>query len=128
MNVPCISVIIPAYNHEPYIAAALQSVLQQTFGDFELIVIDDGSKDNTWYEIQQIVDTRLRAFRQENRGAAATINRGIEMARGRYVTILNSDDVYHPERLALCWPTWRIIPMYRCWRRRLNRSIGKEGC
>lgn len=102
MTDPCISVIVPAYNHESYIASALQSVFQQTFADFELIVIDDGSKDNTWWEIQQFTDERMRAFRQENRGAAAAINRGIEMARGRYVTILNSDDVYHPERFALC--------------------------
>ncbi len=102
MNDPCISVIVPAYNHESYVAAAIDSVLKQTFADFELLIIDDGSRDNTWFEIQRFADERIRCFRQENRGAAAAINRGIEMARGRYIAILNSDDVYHPERLALC--------------------------
>ncbi|WP_028323418.1 glycosyltransferase [Desulfatirhabdium butyrativorans] len=102
MSDPCISVILPAYNHEIYVASAIDTVLKQTFADFELLIIDDGSRDNTWFEIQRFTDERIRSFRQENRGAAAAINRGIEMARGRYIAILNSDDVYHPERLALC--------------------------
>ena len=94
-----VSVIIPAYNHEAYVGEAIASVLAQELADFELIVIDDGSTDATAERIQAFDDPRIRFFRQENRGAAATLNRGLELARGRYLAILNSDDRYHSERL-----------------------------
>jgi len=97
-----ISVIIPAYNHEQYIGSAIESVLNQTFGDFELIIINDGSTDNTEKIILQYDDPRIRYYSQENRGAHNTINRGISLANGEYVSILNSDDIYHPERLNKC--------------------------
>lgn len=99
-GIPRVSVIIPAYNHEGYIGEALQSVLSQSFEDFEIIVIDDGSKDHTPTEINRFQDPRMRFFEQENKGAARTINRGISLSRGEFISILNSDDVYHPERLA----------------------------
>ncbi|MGD9975182.1 MAG: glycosyltransferase family 2 protein, partial [Desulfatirhabdiaceae bacterium] len=101
MQSPLISVIIPAYNHESYVSDAIHSVLKQSFTDFEMIVIDDGSTDNTLFEIKQIKDPRIRLLHQENIGAAATINRGIELSQGRYITILNSDDLYHADRLAI---------------------------
>ncbi|MFZ3045450.1 MAG: glycosyltransferase, partial [Desulfatirhabdiaceae bacterium] len=101
MQSPLISVIIPAYNHESYIVDAIQSVLKQSFSDCEVIVIDDGSTDNTLYEIKKITDPRIRLFHQKNIGAAATINRGIDLSQGQYITILNSDDVYHSDRLAI---------------------------
>jgi glycosyltransferase involved in cell wall biosynthesis len=97
---PRISVIIPAYNHESYILDAVKSVLEQTWTDFELIIIDDGSTDRTLQVLEGIADPRIRLVRQENRGAAGTINRGIDLAQGQYIAILNSDDLYHPERLA----------------------------
>ena len=97
-----ISVIIPAYNHEKYIGASIESVLGQTFKDFELIIINDGSADNTEREILKYDDSRIIYLSQENRGAHNTINKGIDMAKGEYISILNSDDVYHPDRLALC--------------------------
>jgi|GEM_PF-517294 len=96
-----ISVIIPAYNHELFVADAINSVLLQSFADFEIIAIDDGSTDNTFAEIKKINDPRIRLFHQTNIGAAGTINRGIELSQGQYITILNSDDLYHPERLAM---------------------------
>ena len=98
---PVISVIIPAYNHEMFVADAIGSVLNQSFSDFEIIAIDDGSTDNTFDEIRKIDDPRIRLFRQKNIGAAQTINRGIDMSQGQYITILNSDDMYHPDRLSL---------------------------
>ena len=97
---PKVSVIIPAYNHERFVAAAVESVRSQTLADFELIIIDDGSTDRTLQVLEGIADPRIRLLSQENRGAAGTINRGIGLARCPYIAILNSDDVYHPERLA----------------------------
>ena len=101
MQSPLISIIIPAYNHEMFVADAINSVLNQSFADFEIIVIDDGSTDNTLAEIKKIDDPRIRLFHQTNIGAAKTINRGIDLSHGQYITILNSDDMYHPDRLAL---------------------------
>jgi glycosyltransferase involved in cell wall biosynthesis len=91
---PLISVIIPAYNHQRFIGAAVDSVLQQTVSDFELIVIDDGSTDNTGQIVRGYSDPRLTYLHQENKDAFNTINRGLSLAKGRYITILNSDDVY----------------------------------
>ena len=82
MKNPKASVIIPAYNHEKYIGEAIQSVLDQTFEDFELIIINDGSSDNTEAEILKFRDERIRYYSQENRGLSATLNRGLELARG----------------------------------------------
>jgi len=96
---PRVSVIIPAYNHEKFIGEAIGSVLTQTYSDFELIVIDDGSTDGTGALAKSFKDSRLRCFTQKNKGTPRTINRGIKIARGEFIAILDSDDVYHPERL-----------------------------
>lgn len=96
---PLISVIIPAYNHQRFIGAAVDSVLQQTISDLELIVIDDGSTDNTGEIVKGYSDPRLTYLHQENRDAYNTINRGLSLAKGQYVAILNSDDVYALDRL-----------------------------
>jgi glycosyltransferase involved in cell wall biosynthesis len=94
-----ISVVIPAYNHEKFIGAAVDSVLQQSWADLELLVIDDGSTDRTGDIVQAYDDPRISYFYQENQDAYNTINRGLGMARGDYVAILNSDDVYSLDRL-----------------------------
>lgn len=99
MGTPVVSVIIPAYNHERFIGPAIGSVLAQTFEDFELIVIDDGSTDRTWDVIQGLRDSRLICHRQQNQDAYNTLNRGLHLARGRFTAVLNSDDVYMPGRL-----------------------------
>jgi glycosyltransferase involved in cell wall biosynthesis len=97
---PKVSVVIPAYNHERYVGPAIESVLGQTAGDLELIVIDDASADATWEVVQSYSDGRIRASRHEqNQGAVKTLNEGLRLARGEYLTLLNSDDAYHPERL-----------------------------
>ena len=95
---PRISVIIPAYNHEKFIGAAIDSVLGQTIDDFELIVINDGSTDSTGEIVQSYSDPRISYYYQENQDAYNTINRGLGLVRGRYVAILNSDDVYTTDR------------------------------
>jgi len=97
-----ISVIIPAYNHEKYIAEAITSVLNQSCQDFELIIINDGSTDSTEQRILSIQDRRIQYLSQKNSGAHSAINLGISLARGEYVSILNSDDVYAPDRLEKC--------------------------
>jgi glycosyltransferase involved in cell wall biosynthesis/SAM-dependent methyltransferase len=99
---PKISVIVPAYNHEKYINKALDSLQTQTVGDFEVIVVDDGSMDGTARVVERFVensDLNIRLVVQKNSGAHAAINYGITEAAGEYIAILNSDDFYHPERL-----------------------------
>lgn len=98
MSNPTVSVVMPVYNGENYLRVAIESVLRQTFQDFEIIVIDDGSKDST-PDIAQSFD-RVRYVRQENAGAAAAVNHGIRCARGRYFAWLSHDDLYAPEKLA----------------------------
>ncbi len=102
MPPPLISVVIPAYNHEQYIGAAIDSVLEQSISDLELIIVDDGSTDNTAKVIQSYDDPRISYTWQENQDAYNTINRGMGMARGAYISILNSDDVYTKDRLEKC--------------------------
>ncbi len=96
---PRISVVIPAYNHERFIGPAIDSVLNQTWTDLELIIVDDGSTDNTAKVIEAYDDPRLSYTWQENQDAFNTINRGMSLARGEYIAILNSDDIYTLDRL-----------------------------
>jgi glycosyltransferase involved in cell wall biosynthesis len=95
---PTVSVVLPLYNCTAYVGEAIESILAQTYADFELIVIDDGSTDETPRIAQGYRDPRLRFLAQENRGLAATLNRGIGLARGRYVARQDQDDVSRPER------------------------------
>lgn len=97
---PRVSVVLPVYNGEQWIEGAIRCVLDQHFTDFELIVIDDGSKDNSWALISAISDARIRAYRQNNKGLAATLNFGINRARGALIARQDQDDWMHPERLA----------------------------
>ena len=99
MSSPLISVVIPAYNHERFVGEAVESVLDQSCSDLELIVVDDGSTDQTGDIVKGYSDKRLRYYFQENQDAFNTINRGISLAKGKYVSILNSDDVYEVNRL-----------------------------
>ncbi len=94
-----ISVVLPSYNHAAYVAEAVRSVLSQSLTDLELIIVDDGSQDASLDILSGFSDCRLRLYSQPNQGAHAAINRGLSMATGNYLAILNSDDVYHPQRL-----------------------------
>lgn len=94
-----VSVIIPSYNHAPYIGDAVESVFSQSYTDFELIVVEDGSTDNSLEVLSGFSDPRLKILTQPNQGAHAAINRGLRAATGEYLAILNSDDRYHPLRL-----------------------------
>jgi glycosyltransferase involved in cell wall biosynthesis len=97
---PRVSVVIPAYNHGRFVGEAVRSVLAQTMADLELIVVDDGSTDDTLAVVESIRDPRLRVIAQPNRGTHAAINAGMRAASAPLLAILNSDDVYAPERLA----------------------------
>src|SRR3972149_8504173 len=101
MGTPKGSSVIPAYNHEKYVGEAIQSVLEQTFPDFELIIINDGSTDNTESEILKFKDDRIRYYSQENRGLSATLNRGIELARGEFFNFLPSDDIFYQDKIEI---------------------------
>ncbi|CAN7278809.1 glycosyltransferase family 2 protein [Paenibacillus sp. LjRoot56] len=97
-----VSVIIPLYNHEKFISEAISSVLNQSYANLELIIIDDGSKDSSYSIAESFKDSRIILLKHENRGAHHTINRGLEMASGEYLTILNSDDSFEKDRLEKC--------------------------
>jgi hypothetical protein len=96
-----VSVIIPAYNQGAYLKEALESVLAQTYPDFEAIVVDDGSTDTTSKVVHAYSDLRICYVYQENRGLSAARNTGIRHAQGEYLTYLDSDDLFLPEKLAL---------------------------
>ncbi len=103
---PLVSVIIPCYNHEPYVAACIRSVLDQTYQPIELIVIDDGSRDGSVAQIQALAAAcRQRFVRsvfiyRENRGLTATLNQAIGLSQGSYLAIMASDDVMYPDKTA----------------------------
>ncbi|HSA05956.1 MAG TPA: glycosyltransferase [Candidatus Gastranaerophilales bacterium] len=96
-----ISIIIPAYNAENYIKNAINSVLNQTYQNFEIIIINDGSTDNTENVIKQFDDTRIKYFYQENQGVSSARNKGIELSQGEYIAFLDADDLWLPEKLQL---------------------------
>lgn len=96
-----VSVVIPTYNRAHLIKDAVQSVLAQTLEDFELIVVDDGSTDNTREVMADLQSDRVHYIFQENRGASAARNAGIHASIGKYVTFLDSDDLYLPDKLAV---------------------------
>jgi len=101
-SVPAVSVIMPAYNCERYIEQAIRSVMGQTFTDWELIVIDDGSSDSTREIIERLAgeDSRIIPMPNEkNIGVARARNRGFDVSRGRYVALLDSDDVWREDKL-----------------------------
>jgi glycosyltransferase involved in cell wall biosynthesis len=96
---PEISVIIPAYNASRTIGAAVESVLAQTFTDFELLVIDDGSQDDTADVVSALDDPRVNCVRTENGGVSLARNRGLDIAAGSYVAFLDADDAWRPTKL-----------------------------
>ena len=94
-----VSVVMGVYNKADYVGSSLRSVLAQTYGHFELIVVDDASTDDTAAVMTAITDPRVRYVRKEHGGAAAARNRGIAEAKGEFIAFQDSDDVWHSDKL-----------------------------
>jgi tetratricopeptide (TPR) repeat protein len=97
-----VSIIIPTYNHAHYLAEAIESILAQTFTDWEAIIVDDGSTDSTFEVVSRFTDARIHYIHQENAGLAAARNRGIRAAGQEYLAFLDADDEWEPNFLAQC--------------------------
>jgi len=100
-NDPRVSVVMPVHNGELYLREALESILKQTFGDFEFIIIDDGSTDATRDILRSYADPRIRlVYNEHNIGLTKSLNKGLGLAQGEYIARQDADDISHPERLA----------------------------
>ncbi len=100
---PFFSIVLPTYNRAAFIAKAISSVLDQSFDDFELIIIDDGSTDNTKHVVDSFADTRIRYIYQENQERSVARNNGIKQAKGNYICFLDSDDYYLNNHLMILY-------------------------
>jgi alpha-1,3-rhamnosyltransferase len=97
---PLVTVVIPSYNHQAYVAQSIQSVFSQTYKEIELIVIDDGSSDASEKVIQKLIHAdKFKFIVRKNKGLAATLNEGIKLAKGMYICFLASDDYFMPKRV-----------------------------
>ena len=101
-HIMTVTIVLPAYNASEYLTETINSVLSQTYADFELLVIDDGSTDNTRDIVNDFCqrDSRIRLISQKNQGVSVARNNGIKMARGEYIAFLDSDDLWVPDKLA----------------------------
>lgn len=99
MNDIKVTVLMPAWNAEKYIGEAIQSVLAQTFINFELLIINDGSTDGTVEEIKQFIDRRIKLINMDHRGIAVALNKGLREAKGIYIARFDADDICLSERL-----------------------------
>ena len=105
MEKPKISIIMPVYNGEKHMKLSIESILHQTLPDFEFIIINDGSTDNTWKILQEYAkrDSRIVPLTQENRGLTISLNRAIDLAQGKYIARQDVDDISLPDRLKIQW-------------------------
>jgi glycosyltransferase involved in cell wall biosynthesis len=129
-----ISVIMSAYNHLPYLGEAIESILGQTHGDFEFIIIDDASTEQVWDLIQDYAarDGRIRPFRNsQNFGLAQSLNMALDHAQGDFIARQDADDRSHPERLAKQLVSFKAeVGLVTCWALPIDRDgkiIGRGG-
>jgi glycosyltransferase involved in cell wall biosynthesis len=114
---PRVSVIIPLYNKERYIARCLDSVLAQTFSDYEVIIVDDGSTDGSSAVVSRYASEKVRCVRQDNAGPGAARNRGVAESSGEFIAFLDADDEWHPqflERLVGFLDRWPHVEIAGC--------------
>jgi glycosyltransferase involved in cell wall biosynthesis len=112
-NYPKITVLMPAYNAENYIAEAISSVLKQSFTPFELLIVNDGSTDRTVKIIQSFKDPRIVLIQQENKGISAALNSGLKHARAPYIARFDADDICYPDRLKVQYDFMTAHPDYQ---------------
>jgi len=112
MNDPKVTVLMPAYNAGKYIGEAIASVLEQSFAEFELLIINDGSTDNTVEIIQSFKDPRIVLTQQENKGVASALNAGLACARAPFVARFDADDICYPNRLKAQYDFITTYPEY----------------
>lgn len=117
---PLISVIMPCYNHGKYVSKAIESILNQTFPAFELIILNDGSTDNSREEIKKYKDRRVSYLESPiNKGSCITRNTGLQISTGKYIYVMNADDVAHFDRLGVQYKYMQEHPKIGC--------IGSQG-
>lgn len=102
-NMPCISLIVPVYNVKPHLSTCVESILAQTFTDFECILVDDGSRDGSAHlcDVYADRDARVRVIHQANAGVSSARNAGIQVAQGEWLAFVDADDCIHPAYLDL---------------------------
>ncbi|MFZ5553495.1 MAG: glycosyltransferase family 2 protein [Bacteroidota bacterium] len=98
-ELPLVSVVIPVYNGEKFISQTISAVLQQTYKNMEIIVVNDGSTDKTKTILEQISSPQLKVVHKSNSGVSDTRNAGISLAKGKYIALLDADDRWHPDNL-----------------------------
>lgn len=103
MNKPYFSVVIPLYNKQSHVKETIQTVLAQTFQDFEIVVVNDGSKDDSVKIVQSIEDRRIRIIHQENQGVSVARNKGIKESSAEYIAFLDADDIWLPDFLKVIY-------------------------
>lgn len=113
MTIPTVSIMMPAYNAAAYIHQAIESILAQTFAGWELVIVDDGSTDNTYEIAAAFHDPRIRIIRQENGGESVARNTALAHMRGKLVAFLDSDDLFLPDHLALTTTFLQDNPHYQ---------------
>lgn len=120
MSIPFFSVIIPTYNRQDLVEKAIESVLAQDCRDYELIVVDDGSTDGSWENLQKFSD-RIVLLKQNNRGVSAARNAALKVAKGEWVSFLDSDDLWYPHKLRVQKqyikenPSYKIVHSDEVW-------------
>jgi len=124
---PFFSVVIPLFNKENYIFETVQNVLNQSFTDFELIIIDDGSTDNSFNILKKITDPRLKIFKQKNQGVSTARNIGIEYANGKYIALLDADDIWKYNHLTALYNAINTIPVNGIYCTGYEVQLAKNG-
>jgi glycosyltransferase involved in cell wall biosynthesis len=122
---PKVSVIIPAYNAMKYLPLTVESALRQTFTDFELLIVNDGSTDNIVEWISGLSDRRIKLISQTNQGTAVARNKGIIEAKGNYIALLDADDIWEPTKLekqAKCLDNNPAVGLVDTWARTIDLS------